>query len=99
MVYRANPLTWIMGRTLIAGRVDHLGIANILLKRPAWPEYLQGACEPEALAARLQACVEGPEPRAQAAADAAELLGLLSAKSGSTPAEWVASYLPKEVRP
>ncbi|MDP4592327.1 MAG: lipid-A-disaccharide synthase [Opitutales bacterium] len=99
VVYRANPLTWIMGRTLIAGRVDHLGIANILLKRPAWPEYLQGACEPEALAARLQACVEGPEPRAQAAADAAELLGLLSAKSGSTPAEWVASYLPKEVRP
>ena len=99
VVYRASPLTWIMGRTLIAGRVDHLGIANILLKRPAWPEYLQGACEPEALAARLQACVEGPEPRAQAAADAAELLGLLSAKSGSTPAEWVASYLPKEVRP
>ena len=99
VVYRANPLTWVMGRTLIAGRVDHLGIANILLKRPAWPEYLQGACEPEALAARLQACVEGPEPRAQAAADAAELLGLLSAKSGSTPAEWVASYLPKEVRP
>ena len=99
VVYRANPLTWIMGRTLIAGRVDHLGIANILLKRPAWPEYLQGACEPEALAARLQACVEGTEPRAQASADAAELLGLLSAKSGSTPAEWVASYLPKEVRP
>lgn len=99
VVYRANPLTWIMGRTLIAGRVDHLGIANILLKRPAWPEYLQGACEPEALAARLQACVEGSEPRAQAAADAAELLGLLSAKSGSTPAEWVASYLPKKVRP
>jgi len=99
VVYRANPLTWIMGRYLIAGRVDHLGIANILLKRPAWPEYLQGACEPGALAARLRACVEGPEPRAQAAADAAELLALLSAKSGSTPAEWVASYLPAEVRP
>ena len=76
VVYRANPLTWIMGRYLIAGRVDHLGIANILLKRPAWPEYLQGACEPGALAARLRACVEGPEPRAQAAADAAELLAL-----------------------
>jgi len=99
VVYRANPLTWIMGRYLIAGRVDHLGIANILLKRPAWPEYLQGACEPGALAARLRACVEGPEPRAQAAADAAELLALLSAKSGSTPSEWVASYLPAEVRP
>ncbi len=95
VVYRANPLTWIVGRRLIAGRVDHLGIANILLKRQAWPEYLQGACEPAALAERLRDCVEKPEPRDKAVADAAELLALLSAKSGSTPAEWVAGFLPK----
>ena len=99
MRFSTMSLTWVMGRFLIAGRVDHLGIANILLKRQAWPEYLQGACEPGALAARLRACVEGPELRAQAVADASELHALLSAKSGSTPAEWVASHLPKEVRP
>ena len=95
VVYRANPLTWIIGRRLIAGRVDNLGIANILLKRQAWPEYLQGACEPAPLAARLRECVETPGPRTHAAADAAELLRLLSAQSGSTPAEWVATFLPK----
>jgi lipid-A-disaccharide synthase len=95
VVYRANPLTWIVGRRLIAGRIDDLGIANILLKRQAWPEYLQGACEPAALAARLRACVDTTEPRSQAVADAGELLRLLSAQSGSTPAEWVASFLPK----
>ena len=95
VVYRANPLTWIVGRRLIAGRIDDLGIANILLKRQAWPEYLQGACEPSALAARLRACVDTTEPRSQAVADAGELLRLLSAQSGSTPAEWVASFLPK----
>lgn len=95
VVYRANPLTWIVGQRLIAGRVDHLGIANILLKRSAWPEYLQGACEPTALAARLRACVEGAGPRTQAVADAAELTRLLSAASGATPAEWVATYLPQ----
>lgn len=95
VVYRANPLTWIVGRRLIAGRIDDLGIANILLKRQAWPEYLQGACEPSALAARLRACVDTTEPRTQAVADAGELLRLLSAQSGSTPAEWVASFLPK----
>ncbi|MGA0133811.1 MAG: lipid-A-disaccharide synthase [Opitutales bacterium] len=94
VVYRANPLTWVMGRYLIAGRVDHLGIANILLKRQAWPEYLQGACEPEALAARLRACVEGPEPRERALLDAAELREMLSARPGSSPAEWAASFLP-----
>ena len=95
VVYRANPLTWIVGRRLIAGRVDNLGIANILLKRQAWPEYLQGACEPAPLAARLRECVDAPGPRAQAVADAGELLRLLSAQSGSTPAEWVATFLPK----
>ena len=95
VVYRANPLTWVVGRRLIAGRVDNLGIANILLKRQAWPEYLQGACEPAPLAARLRECVETPGPRAQAVADAGELLRMLSAQSGSTPAEWVATFLPK----
>ena len=95
VVYRANPLTWIVGRRLIAGRVDNLGIANILLKRQAWPEYLQGACEPAPLAARLRECIEAPGPRAQAVADAGELLSLLSAQSGSTPAEWVATFLPQ----
>jgi lipid-A-disaccharide synthase len=95
VVYRANPITWIVGRRLIAGRVDNLGIANILLKRQAWPEYLQGACEPAPLAARLRECVETPGPRAQAVADAGELLRMLSAQSGSTPSEWVATFLPK----
>jgi lipid-A-disaccharide synthase len=93
VVYRANPLTWIIGRRLIAGRVDHLGIANILLKRPAWPEYLQSACEPQALAHRLSACVDDGEARQQAATDARELMSLLSATAGSTPAEWMASFL------
>ena len=78
-----------------SGRVDHLGIANILLKRQAWPEYLQGACEPAPLAARLRECVETPGPRSSAVADAGELLRMLSAQSGSTPAEWVATFLPK----
>ena len=95
VVYRANPLTWIVGRRLIAGRVDHLGIANILLKRQAWPEYLQAECEPRALSARLTACVDDTAARQQASADAAELMRLLSASAGSTPAEWMVSFLPR----
>jgi lipid-A-disaccharide synthase len=93
VVYRANPLTWFVGRRLIAGRVDNLGIANILLKRAAWPEYLQGDCEPDGLAERLSLCVDGDQPREQAKSDAAELLNLLSARAGATPAEWMNSFL------
>lgn len=93
VVYRANPLTWFFGRHFLAKRVTWLGIANILLKRDAWPEYLQSACEAGALAARLGECLSSPEPRARAAADAEELMRMLSARSGSTPAEWAASHL------
>ncbi len=93
VVYRAHPLTWFIGRRLIAGHVDRLGIANILLKRDAWPEYLQSACDPDALARRLQVCVGAPEARDRARTDAAELLRELSAKSGATPAEWMTSFL------
>lgn len=94
VVYRANALTWFLGRNVVARGVDRLGIANILLRREAWPEFLQSACEPEVLAARLRACVEGPEPRERALRDAAELREMLSARPGSTPAEWAASFLP-----
>ncbi len=93
VVYRANPLTWVVGRRIVARGVERLGIANILLKRDAWPEFLQSACEPALLAARLKECVEQKEPRQQAVRDAAELLNLLSTKAGSTPAEWVSSFL------
>ena len=95
VVYRANPVTWVVGRRIVARGVDRLGIANILLRRNAWPEFLQAACEPTLLAARLKECVENPEPRAQAVQDAQELLGLLSTKAGSTPAEWINTFLPK----
>lgn len=93
VVYRANPLTWFFGRNFLAKRVTHLGIANILLGRAAWPEYLQSECEAAALARRLDECVGDAEPRRRAEADAAELMRMLSARAGSTPAEWAASYL------
>ena len=93
VVYRANPLTWLLGRRLIAGKVDYLGIANILLKRQAWPEYLQTDCEPESLAERLKLCIEDSSVRQSAQADAQELFTLLSAQAGSTPVEWISSFI------
>ena len=93
VVYRANPLTWFLGRHFLARRVTWLGIANILLGRDAWPEYLQADCEAGRLAERLEVCLASDEPATRASADADELLRLLSAQAGSTPAEWAASFL------
>jgi lipid-A-disaccharide synthase len=95
VVYRANPLTWLVGRRLVKG-VRYLGIANILLGRPAWPEYLQGDATPGALAARLAACLEDPEVARAAQDDATELLALLGGEmeGGATPADWLLEWLP-----
>ena len=85
VVYRANPITWWIGKKFIGGKIRFLGIANILLGRPAWPEFLQEDADPEKLAARLAACV-GDETVIRAARDdAAELVRLLGGDAG-TPA-------------
>jgi lipid-A-disaccharide synthase len=93
VVYRANPLTWAWGRRMIRGKVEHLGMANLLLHREAWPEYLQSDCEPEALAERLKVCLQDGEMGTLAAKDAAALHTILSAKPGSTPVDWLLTYL------
>jgi len=68
-------------------------MANLLLHREAWPEYLQADCEPEALADRLKACLHDGAIGALAAKDAAALHVILSAKPGSTPVDWVLAHL------
>lgn len=93
VVYKAHPLTWAWGRRMIRGKVSHLGMANLLLKREAWPELLQSCCSPAMLAGRLAECVGATPAAAQASADAAELRRLLAAQPGSSPADWVREHL------
>ena len=95
IVYRANPVTWFIGRRLVKG-VEYLGIANILLKRPAWPEYLQGDANPAALAERLRECLEDPAVALAAQDDAAELYAMLGGGTdggSGTPADWLLDWM------
>ncbi len=87
IAYRANPLTYLMGRLLV--RVPYLGIANLLLRRPMYPEYIQGAATPEALAAELRTCVNDASRQARTQADAAELRALLSVPASGTAGDWL----------
>jgi lipid-A-disaccharide synthase len=91
VVYRANPLEYVLGRMLI--RVPHLGIANLLLKREAYPEYIQGRATPEALARELRECLADSARRQAAEINAGELRALLSATSGPGPGAWLKGQL------
>ncbi|MBR4597138.1 MAG: lipid-A-disaccharide synthase, partial [Opitutales bacterium] len=66
IVYRANPLTYAIGRMVVS--IEYLGISNILLDRPAWPEFIQGAAKPKDIARRIMDCIKNPETIARAQA-------------------------------
>jgi lipid-A-disaccharide synthase len=91
IAYRANPITYVLGRLLVS--VPYLGIANLLLGRPMYPEYIQGDATPKALAAELNACVHEPARRAQTARDAVLLREILSAPAAGSSGEWLAKMI------
>ncbi|MBP6508426.1 MAG: lipid-A-disaccharide synthase, partial [Opitutaceae bacterium] len=62
IVYRTNPLTYLLARWWV--KLDYIGIANLLLKEPMYPEFIQGAARAVPLAAQLQ---EGIGDRARLA--------------------------------
>ncbi len=94
VAYRANPLTYLLGRMLV--QVEWLGIANLLLGEPMYPEFIQGAATPGALAAELRACTGDPARQARTAEQAARLRALLAVPSSSGAAgagNWLARQL------
>ena len=90
IAYRANPLTYLLGRWLV--RVPYLGIANLLLGEPMYPEFIQGSATAAALAEELRKCVGDPARGERTLAQAARLRLLLSRPAGGA-AEWLARQI------
>ncbi len=86
IVYKANPFTYILGRMLV--NIDYLSIANILLDKPAWREFIQFDANPEKLAEYMRACLK-PQAREEFLQYAQQLKNLLVAKAENTSADWL----------
>jgi lipid-A-disaccharide synthase len=91
IAYKTDPFTYLIGRWLV--RVPFLGIANILLGEPMYPEYIQGAASAESLGRELTECVTDPSRRARAALQAARLRAMLVRPGGENEAGWLARNL------
>jgi Lipid A disaccharide synthetase len=87
ITYRTDPLTYAIGRMVV--KVKFIGIANLLLGEEMYPEFVQGAATPEALAGELRAALEDPARRERTAEQARRLRELLSAQASGSAAEWV----------
>lgn len=91
VTYKTDPLTYWLGRLIV--KVEFIGIANLLLKRAMYPEYIQGAATADALAAELQRSLEDAKRVETIEALTAELRHGLTAATDATPAEWVSAQL------
>ena len=91
IAYRANPITFWLGRRLV--KVPYIGIANLLLDTPMYPEYLQQAATPAALAAELRACLHDPGRQNATRAHAERLRQVLHQPTSGTAADWLLQQL------
>ena len=63
IVYKVAPLTYWVGRAVI--RVPFLGMINLLAEREIAREFLQGAAQPQAIAAETLRLLDGASPTRQ----------------------------------
>lgn len=90
ILYLANALTWKIGKFFVGDRIKYLGMANILLDRVVYPEFLQKDATPENLSARLSACFDDPAILAQMQKDCDDLHALLRPRAGDlNAARWL----------
>ncbi len=92
VVYKTRTLTYWLGRLLVS--IEHIGMANLLLKESVYPEFIQGAATAPALAQQLRECATDVARRERTSAQAARLRTLLAQPAGGTAADWLARFLP-----
>ncbi len=97
IVYRTHPITYAMGRLLV--KIPYIGIANLLLKKPLYPEYVQGAANRKRLADEITDCIENVERLKQTRNWAAELRNLLDQPSKGGVSQWLLENLEQSSRP
>ena len=91
IAYRTHPITYLMGRALV--KVPYIGIANLLLNKPLYPEYIQGAATKAKLSAEIIDCIENVERLRQTRHLAAELRDLLDKPATGGVSDWLLEYV------
>lgn len=91
VVYRTKTLTYFLARWLVS--IEYIGMANLLLKEPMYPEFIQGAATAKALARQLRECAGDSARLARTQAQAARLRALLARPARGTAASWLARQL------
>jgi lipid-A-disaccharide synthase len=90
-IYRTGALTGWIARRLIT--VPHVNLVNLILRRPAVPEFLQEDCRPELIAARAERLMTNPHLRQEQQIALAEAIRQLGGVEGPPPSERAATRI------
>ena len=91
IVYRAHPLTYWFVRYLI--QVPYLGIANLLLKKTFYNEYIQWRAKPSLLVKELEGAIDSEERISNAESVARQLRDILRNKSSVSATTWLTEQI------
>ncbi len=91
IAYRTNALTYLLARWWV--KLDYIGIANLLLKEPMYPEYIQGRAKAKVLGAELLACTVDQSRIIQTKEQQRRLRELLDQPVNGTISKWLARRL------
>jgi lipid-A-disaccharide synthase len=91
IAYRTNPVTYWLARWWV--RLEYIGIANLLLKEPMYPEFIQSAATGDALAEELQTCLADPARLVTTQRQAELLRTRLNRPTNGTVSDWLARRL------
>jgi lipid-A-disaccharide synthase len=91
IVYKTHPLTYAIGKILV--KVKFLGIANILLNRCVWHEFLQSRLRPKSVAKHILQCLQNEKLQHSFKSAAVELKEVLSIGNDTSPAKWILSAI------
>jgi lipid-A-disaccharide synthase len=91
IVYKTHPITYAVGKLLV--RVKFLGIANILLNRCVWREFLQSQFRRKTIARYILSCINGTNVLRMFADASAELKEILSVGIDMPVGKWALSSL------
>lgn len=92
VTYKANPITFFIGKKLV--KIPYLSIANILLKHPLYPEYLQNVPnQASIIALQMEALLTNPELSRQKYLEGArDINHILSCNQYQTVTDWLENY-------
>lgn len=89
IVYRTAAPTYWLGRWLV--KVEHLGMVNLILGRPACPEFIQYDARPKPMAEAMEKMLEDTDARRRMLADLEEMATRLGTGGASEHAARIVS--------